>query len=383
MRDILSVDFELNKHIIQQVFGIINKKYFRAQLIDTHKVPPKEANKPRIFFSNHSGMAFPWDSICFHSLFWEHNGFKKELFNYVLGDPALFQYKMLSPYLLDNFWKRAGGVEASMEHFEVLMKANKNVFIYPEGVAGIGKGFQKRYQVQKFSTSFIRMAVEFDAPLIPFYSINAEYNLPYAERNETIDSYSRTIGLPFIPLSPITALALFFPWSYYFALPTKMFFVFGDPIYPQELLKGKDKNSLQRKDYIEMRDIVHHQFQNGLSKNVDKYGQDPFHFTEFVQEMMSDPLMALYTLPFSWPILIKHVVAEYDTGILNPLEYSIWEYIRLYWKNPQGASFAFPLSWPWVLFSHPAFTEELVHNILNLIEHEILKFRDKSKKIFL
>jgi 1-acyl-sn-glycerol-3-phosphate acyltransferase len=375
MKELHTVDLAFNQNIVRQVFSRINHGYFRAKLLNPDKVPPKTKGRPRIFFSNHSGMAFPWDSICFHTLFWEYNRFSPDNFNRVLGDPSLFTNKILSPYMIDNFWRRFGGVEAHLSTFEALMKEGESVFIYPEGVAGIGKGFARRYKIQKFSTSFIRMAIEFDAELIPVYTINAEFNLPFAERNNKLDSFAHKLGVPFIPLSPLTSLAMVFPWSYYFALPAKMHFVFGDPIDSKTLSGGKTIAELSRKELITIRDKVTTDFQINIDRNVSLYGKDPYCLNELYSQMLEDPIKSLYVLPFSWPILLKHCIKQFDIGNTKPLNYTLDEYIRICLQNMDGVSFALPFAWPLVLNQHPDFARELMDKALHLLEDEVEKMK--------
>ncbi len=50
--------------------------------------------------------------------------------------------------MIPDFWHRVGCVDASLENFESLLADNQEVLIFPEGVEGIGKGFEKRYQIQ-------------------------------------------------------------------------------------------------------------------------------------------------------------------------------------------------------------------------------------------
>ncbi|MBK8396424.1 MAG: 1-acyl-sn-glycerol-3-phosphate acyltransferase [Leptospiraceae bacterium] len=77
------------------------------------------------------------------------------------------------------FWKRVGGVDATLDNFDSMMKLKEsNVLIFPEGIAGIGKGFDKRYQLQQFSSSFIRMAIKYKTDIIPVSVVNGEYINP-------------------------------------------------------------------------------------------------------------------------------------------------------------------------------------------------------------
>ena len=60
-----------------------------------------------------------------------------------------------------------------------MMEANtSDVLIYPEGVPGIAKGFNRKYELQRFSSSIVRMAVKHKTDIIPVATVNAEYINP-------------------------------------------------------------------------------------------------------------------------------------------------------------------------------------------------------------
>ena len=46
----------------------------------------------------------------------------------------------------------------TFDNFERLLARGERVIYYPEGVRGIGKGFHRRYELQRFHTSFITLA---------------------------------------------------------------------------------------------------------------------------------------------------------------------------------------------------------------------------------
>ena len=77
---------------------------------------------------------------------------------------------------------------------------DSNILIYPEGVPGIGKGFNNKYQLQRFSTSFIRMAIKYKTDIIPISTINAEYINPWSYNIGWITKLVNKIGMPFFKL---------------------------------------------------------------------------------------------------------------------------------------------------------------------------------------
>lgn len=362
-------DFQFVRHLSEQGFRILNHEYFRARIIGLDHVPPRTPGRPRIFYSNHSGMAFPWDAIVFNTLYWEQRGYGNDDLPRPLVAAPLMRNRLMNPYMIENLWARGGCVEASLENFEVIMNEGRDVVIYPEGVPGIGKGFDKRYQIQKFSTSFLRMAMQFDAELIPFHTINAEYLHPFSYKNDTLNRYVQKLGIPFLPVSPLTALVGMFPWMFYFALPANIHYVFGKPIQPKELT-GKSWDVLQRSDYIRMRDEVHSDFQRNIEEHVEEFGRDPYHMEEFRDRLMSDAEKALFVLPTGWPILITGLQRLYDEGVKKELMYTVDEFVSLAAKAVDGLSFSLPFSWP-LVFGLKGFTGNIIDGVVRLIQDEI------------
>ncbi|HMX56770.1 MAG TPA: TRAP transporter TatT component family protein [Leptospiraceae bacterium] len=362
-------DFEFIRHLVKQAFHILNHEYFRAKLVNLDRVPAKTPGRPRIFFSNHSGMAFPWDAIVFNTLFWESRGLANEDLPRPLVAPMLLESKLMSPFMIENLWQRGGCLAASMENFEILMHEGKDVVMYPEGVPGIGKGFDKRYQIQKFSTSFLRMATEFNAELIPFHTVNAEYLHPYSYKSDRLNRFVQKLGVPFLPLSPLTALVPLFPWMFYFSLPANLHFVFADPIQPSDLT-SKSHQELKRSDYIRMRDDIHSDFQKGINIHVEEFGQDPFRLGEFMEQLLSNPERALFTLPTGWPILITGLQKLYDDGLKKELKYTMDEFISLAARATDGLSFSLPMSWP-VVFGLKGFSVDIMRQIGHFMEEEL------------
>ncbi len=136
----------------------------------------------------------------------------------------------MRPFGLDNFWRRGGGVDMTFDNFERLLERGERVLYFPEGVPGIGKGFNRRYQLQRFKTSFVLLAARHRVPVYPVHIINAEWVHPFGYTFPPLDRLmQRVFHVPFLPL-PIGILAIIFPWMWYLAFPCRMVFVIGEPI---------------------------------------------------------------------------------------------------------------------------------------------------------
>ncbi|MBI3394274.1 MAG: glycerol acyltransferase, partial [Spirochaetia bacterium] len=298
-------DPEFTRRMAEGPLRLLNHAYFRAKIVGLDNVPDRApGDNPRIFYSNHSGMSFPWDAMVFATYYWEQKGFKPGAALRALVAPMLSATKVMNPFMIDNMWKRCGGVDATLVNFQALMEEKAHdVLIYPEGVPGIGKGFDRRYQIQQFSTSFLRMAVKNKADVVPFYTINAEYTHPFSYRNDTLNSWVQKLGIPFLPLSPLTALVPSLPYLFYFGLPARMTFIVDKPISVWKEFQGRDPDSIKRNEFTAMRDQLTSDFQAKITHYAKEHGEDPFDLPGLVNEIKDRWNQLPFLLPSGWPLL--------------------------------------------------------------------------------
>jgi 1-acyl-sn-glycerol-3-phosphate acyltransferase len=123
------------------------------------------------------------------------------------------------------FMNRIGAVRACQENAERLLKQERCVLVFPEGIKGIGKLYRDRYRLQRFGRGgFIKLAIRAKAPIVPVSIIGAEEASPMLYRFEYL---TQALGLPFVPVTPT------FPWLGPLGLvpaPTKWSITFGAPI---------------------------------------------------------------------------------------------------------------------------------------------------------
>ena len=173
-------DIDFVKNINEQLFNIVEKSYFRPEFVGFDELPQRNnPDHPLILASNHSGMAFPWDAMVFGcASFRRVNYDPKNMFRALVA-PPLSGIPAMHPYFMKGVWKMSGGVDATYLNFETMMQLPMgHLLIYPEGVPGIGKGFNKRYQLQRYAT-FIRMSLKYKTDIIPFSTVNAEWVAPF------------------------------------------------------------------------------------------------------------------------------------------------------------------------------------------------------------
>lgn len=294
-------DKEYTKILIENVFSKISKIYFRPKFIGFESLPKRSKNgKPLIFISNHSGMAFSWDSIVFTTTSIKMNDYNFDKSMRVLADPMLSQKKLMTPFIIDNFWKKIGCIDASFKNFEAMMKnGDTNLMIYPEGNDGLSKGFNKKYQIQKFSNTFLLMSLRHKADIAIYYTINAEYNNPNSYSFKTINKAVNKIGMPFLPIGLSTLLLIFQPWLYYFSFPSNLTYVFDKIISPFETI-DKDPKLLTKSELDSLSEDIRLKMQTELDKVVEKHGKSPYNFKGLVKAFVANGKESLSILPFLW-----------------------------------------------------------------------------------
>ncbi|WP_338763558.1 glycerol acyltransferase [Bernardetia sp. ABR2-2B] len=288
--------------LIKRILEPLSKYYFRTEFVgfEGEDYPDRKTDAPLIFASNHSGMAFPWDAIVFSSMLLKIHNYDMTKVARPLTAPMLSQSNMMSPFAIENFWKRAGGVDATSLNFETMMEQGKfNVLIYPEGVGGIGKGFDKKYELQRLSTSTLRMSLKHKADIIPFATVNAEYINPFSYSIEFLDNLVQKLGIPFLPVGFMTVLIPLQPWMFYFALPAKLIFVRGRRIKPYKIL-GKPVEEATEEEIFALRDAIHAIMQRELNEAVEHYGESPYNWKEFLLTALWKWKKLPEYLPFTW-----------------------------------------------------------------------------------
>ncbi|MBT9393737.1 hypothetical protein KLP40_11235 [Hymenobacter sp. NST-14] len=333
----------------QNVLQMLDRVWFRSELIGFEDYPQRNnPDRPLIFASNHSGMAFPWDAIVALSHLWRRLPDQRDLPR-PLAAPMLSQSVLMNPFLVRDFWKRAGSVDATTLNFETMMYYNDhNLMLYPEGVPGIGKGFNNKYQLQRLATSIVRLGIEHRTDIIPFYTVNGEYLNPYTYSWGWVNRLSKKIGIPFIPMGPVLLLVLLQPWFFYMAFPAKLTFVLGQRIKPYEMT-DKASEDLTREDYQALSNELRARMQRELDAAVAQYGRQPYRWRELWQRIRANWRYFPFFLPWAWPALFQEFERQYiragrrhfDLDLRSPGTY--W---RMLWRNPFTLTFFIPvLGW--------------------------------------
>ena len=123
------------------------------------------------------------------------------------------------------FAARTGTLVGTPQNCVHMLENGECVVAFPEGVRGMNKLFSQRYQLQRFGTGFMRLALETDTPIVPVAIVGSEEQQPSFANLERV---ARMFGAPALP---ITAT---FPWLGplgLLPLPVKYRIYFGEPQY--------------------------------------------------------------------------------------------------------------------------------------------------------
>lgn len=196
-----------------KLLDFFHRRYFRVRVRGVESLPRQGRG---IVVANHSG-TFPFDGLVLRTAVARTQPEKRKV-RWLTED-----FVHYLPFA-GVFFNRMGAVRACQENAERLLKQDELVAVFPEGVKGIKKLYEKRYTLERFGRGgFVRLALRTGSPLVPCAIIGAEESNPMLHR---LDYLPKLFGLPYLP---ITAT---FPWLGPFGLvpaPTRWTILFGEP----------------------------------------------------------------------------------------------------------------------------------------------------------
>jgi len=198
------------------LFEFFYRRYWRVQSDGLENIPDAG---PALIISNHSG-GIPVDAVmlgCAVDLDHPQHRLVRFLYDrFVEAMPKMGEY-----------YHRLGSVTARRDNARRLLERGDLVGLFPEGVAGIGKGIWRRYRLQRFNGGFIHLSLSLRVPIIPAVVVGAEEVYPVIGRWEQTGPLKQLFNIPYVPVTPL------FPWLGAIGLiplPTKWHIRFGAPI---------------------------------------------------------------------------------------------------------------------------------------------------------
>lgn len=182
------------------------RRYFRTEVYGLENIPAGRV----LIIGNHSGQ-LPVDGMLVGTAM------------ALEADPPRFVRAMIERWFSRPPWvnvlmQRLGQTIGLPHHAKQLLRQEQAVLVFPEGQRGAGKVWSKRYTSVGFGQGFLRMALECDAPIVPFGLVGCEEMCPSFSRMEPL---AKLFGAPYIPLTPTLVPVPF---------PTKVSIRFGAPM---------------------------------------------------------------------------------------------------------------------------------------------------------
>lgn len=195
-----------------EVLAPIVQYYFRAELKQVENLPPTGTV---LVAMNHAGMCFPWDFVVLAYLLSKTCDWVVQ----PLAGVALFDHPWVRWWLPAGWSQVLGGVRAERSDFEAAL-TQKTILLYaPEGLRGPGKGWRRRYQLETFDLSFIRLSERHQIPILPVICLGNESLHPWTFN---LKQLARKFSLPFLPLSILMPIFVLFPSMGVWAIGTRL-----------------------------------------------------------------------------------------------------------------------------------------------------------------
>jgi 1-acyl-sn-glycerol-3-phosphate acyltransferase len=99
---------------------------------------------------------------------------------------------------------RGGTLVGTPENCIHMLEHDECVMVFPEGVGGMNKVYSERYQLQRFGSGFMRLALDTNTPILPVGIIGSEEQQPGIAN---LTGLARMLGMPALPIT------LGFPWA--------------------------------------------------------------------------------------------------------------------------------------------------------------------------
>jgi len=126
---------------------------------------------------------------------------------------------------IGNISNEMGAVVGDPENCSKMLRNEEAIVVFPEGIRGSGKTWDKRYKLQEFGLGFMHLAITEQAPIIPVGIVGCEETMPTPFH---IKSFAKMLGVPYFPVT--TPLPL----------PAKVRLYFGEPMTFEGPVKGED-----------------------------------------------------------------------------------------------------------------------------------------------
>jgi 1-acyl-sn-glycerol-3-phosphate acyltransferase len=183
---------------------LLYEKYFRVTAHGLDNVP-KQGRV--LIVPNHSGQ-LPMDGVLVgYAIATNPNGPR--------APRAMIERFFPTVPYLGNLLNAFGAVIGDPLNCARMLEAEEAIIVFPEGVRGSGKLYRQRYQLQRFGTGFMHLALTHGTPIVPVGVVGCEETMPAIAN---VAPLAKLLGLPYFPIAPLVPL------------PARVSLHFGEPL---------------------------------------------------------------------------------------------------------------------------------------------------------
>lgn len=184
---------------------LLYEKYFRVQAHGLEHIPKKGR---ALVIANHAGQ-LPMDGMMVgYALATNPHGPR--------APRAMIERFFPTVPYLGNWLNSVGAVIGDPANCIKMLNRDEVVIVFPEGIRGSGKPYKLRYQLQRFGTGFMHIAMETNTPIVPVGVVGSEESMPSLGNFKPL---ARLLGIPYVPIGPPLPL------------PARMYLNFGKPMH--------------------------------------------------------------------------------------------------------------------------------------------------------
>lgn len=172
------------------------------------------------------------------------------------GDSPRLAHGMVEQFLArwpfaNTVLSRIGQFSGLPEHAERLLNDRRLLLVFPEGARGTGKLYRDRYQLVRFGTGFMRLALKTGKPIVPFAFIGAEEAFPSMFH---VGWLAKLLRAPYVPVPPqLLPIPLPFSCQLYF----------GEPMHFEGT--GDEPDDVVLEMVARVRNVIQHMVDQGIA----------------------------------------------------------------------------------------------------------------------
>jgi 1-acyl-sn-glycerol-3-phosphate acyltransferase len=190
--------------------ALLYRHYFRAEVHGVERVPEGRV----LLVANHSGQVPIDGAMIAAAMFLE-------------AEPPRLVRAMVEKWALglpfvSLIFTRIGQVVGVPENATRLLDQGEALLVFPEGMRGVTKTFDRRYQLTDFGLGFMRLAIETGTPIVPIAVVGGEEQYISVAKADRLAKLLRVPAFPIIPQLLVPGGQL--------PLPTKYRLWFGEPM---------------------------------------------------------------------------------------------------------------------------------------------------------